>query len=462
MAGGPNTESTGGIDLRVTAIDYRHQDTGAAFLAERRFALLADEPGLGKSFSTIKAADLLGIRRILVVCPGAVRQHWLNEFQLRQTIDRPIHLEDGFLTAPPRREGVTIASHATLSDVAGRKARIGSVSHLFAGAPYDLLIVDESHQFAVYTAERTRTLLGPEGLASRSARTWLLSGTPIVNSAADLYPLVFGALRSQISWLNFCTHYCEMRQTDFAGLKPVGLRNAQELADGLRPYVLRRTIESLGIDLPPLSVQRVKLAVDRNAVAAAMGGLEGWTPERLVSALAENDELRDSAMMRVRRALGIAKAVPAAAHVESVLLSGEGPVVAFFQHTDVRDAMHATLAGFGRVCSWIDGKSTPKQVNLAKDWFQAGRLDTLLVQTQTGGSGITLHRSHRAAVCELPWTESALFQAVKRFHRIGQTVACTAEILAAPDCWLDDVLATVVAVKKKASDELLGLLTSYA
>ena len=32
----------------MTAIDYPHQRTGAAFLAGRRVALLADEPGLRK------------------------------------------------------------------------------------------------------------------------------------------------------------------------------------------------------------------------------------------------------------------------------------------------------------------------------------------------------------------------------------------------------------------------------
>jgi SWI/SNF-related matrix-associated actin-dependent regulator 1 of chromatin subfamily A len=444
----------------MSAIDYSHQDTGAAFLAERRFALLADDPGLGKSFSAIKAADLLDIRRILIICPGAVRRHWEAELDLRQTIDRPITVEEGFLTAPPGA-GVTIVSHATLSDL-GRKGRMGSISWLNAGAPYDLIIVDESHEMRHYQASRTRTLLGPDGIASQARHVWLLSGTPVVNSAADLYPLVFGALRLQVSWLDFCTHYCEMRTDAFNGLKPVGIRNAAELADGLRPYVLRRTIASLGIDLPPLDIQRRTLAVDPAAVASAMAGIEDWSPERLLLAIGDGDELRDAAMSRVRRALGLAKAEAAAAHVEAILAAGDGPVVAFFQHTDVRIAMHAALTRAGRVCSWIDGKVTAKQLRAAREWHQAGRLDVLLVQTAAGGVGLTLTRGHRVAICELPWTASSLFQAIKRVHRIGQTRACLAEVLSAQGCWLDEVLATVVETKRKASDELLDLLTSSA
>ena len=446
----------------MTAIDYRHQDTAAAFLAERRFAYLADEPGLGKTKSVIMAADLLGIRRILVICPGAVRRVWEAEFEQWQAIDRPVFVEDGFLARPPARDGVTVVSHAALSDAAPsakRPNRGRSVAHLFAGAPYDLIVVDEAHEARQFQAIRTRTLLGPDGLASRSTRTWLVSGTPVVNSAADLYPLVFGALRSPVSWQEFCTHYCEMRPDAFVGVKPVGIRNTVELAEGLRPHLLRRTIASLGIDLPPLDVRKAALAVDPVAVAQAMSGLDGWTLTRLAEALAENDDLRDAALARVRRALGLAKVDAVARHVAAL---GDGPVVAFFQHTDVRARLHEALTGAGMLCSWIDGTVTKPQLVAAKAWFQAGRLDALLVQTQAGGQGLTLHKSHHAVVAELPWTSVAVEQAVKRIHRIGQSKPCVADVLLAEGCWLDEVLATVVDRKRRAGDELLSLLTTSA
>jgi SWI/SNF-related matrix-associated actin-dependent regulator 1 of chromatin subfamily A len=271
--------------------------------------------------------------------------------------------------------------------------------------------------------------------------------------------MVFGAIGSRVSWEDFCNHYCDMKPDAYLGVKPIGIRNAGELADGLRPFVLRRTIASLGIELPPLVVDRAPLAgVDPAAIGHAMAGLEGWTPERLAAALEQQDELRDSALARVRRALGIAKALPAAAHVESILASGEGPVVVFFQHTDVRKAMHAALAAGGRVCSWLDGTVTRAQLVAAVDWFQAGRIDVLLVQTQAGGIGISLTRATRAVIVEMPWTATALFQAVKRIHRIGQTRECLAEVLYAQNCWLEDAMGRIVGVKNKAASDLMALL----
>jgi hypothetical protein len=75
-------------------------------------------------------------------------------------------------------------------------------------------------------------------------------------------------------------------------------------------------------------------------------------------------------------------------------------------------------------------------------------------------SGLTLTRSHRAVVAELPWTATALFQAIKRVHRIGTTRTCTADVLQAPGCWLDEAMATVVEGKRRAADDLMDRLTS--
>ena len=459
-----SVSSAGGVICIVSLTNYPHQDTGAAFLAERRFALLADEPGLGKTRQVVLGADLVAARRILVICPGAVRQHWKNEFGLWSSAGRRVVVHDGFPTDPPG-DGVTVVSHAALSDSAPSAKRPGigrSVERLRAGAPYDLIVADESAEFRDYRAKRTRALFAPDGLASLAKQVWCLSGTPVVNSAADLYPLVLGALRSPVSWEDFCTHYCDMRPDTYLGVKPVGIRNVAELADGLRPHVLRRTIESLGIPMPPLAVERTELVVPAGEVARIMSDLDGWDRGRLEAALAEQDELRDAALSRVRKALGLAKADAAAQHVARIAREGDGPVVAFFQHTAVRQAMHAALTAAGLTCSWIDGTVSAVQLRAAVAWFQAGRIDVLLVQTQAGGMGLNLVKATRAVVVEPPWTATALFQAIKRIHRISQTRACTAEVLVCPGSWLEDAMAAVIGIKRRASDDLLGRLTTAA
>ena len=78
-----------------------HQRTGGDFLANRAFALLADDPGLGKTAQAVHGADLAGCRKILVLAPAAVRSVWAKEFAAWQQIDRPLTVLEGLPKAPP-------------------------------------------------------------------------------------------------------------------------------------------------------------------------------------------------------------------------------------------------------------------------------------------------------------------------------------------------------------------------
>lgn len=432
---------------------FPHQLTGARFLAERRAALLLDDMGLGKTATAIMAADLIGARKILVVCPAVVRTGWEDEFVTWQKIERPIRAVGGRLLAAPGH-GVTVVSHAALADAV-------SVAALRAGAPYDLVIVDEIHELRNFDAARTRAMYGEQALFRTASYFWGLTGTPVVNSAADLWPFAAGPLGNPKSWWDWSMQFTVLKDAGNGDVRPIGLRQADVLADIFRPHVLRRTADSVGIQLPPLEMRDVMLPADPTALARAMAGLQQWDARRLTAALDDQDELKDSALASARRALGVAKAQALADHVRGILEAGEGPAVVFFQHTDVRKVAHAVLSTrAGHKVSWIDGSVTRTQLRAAREWFQAGRLDALLVQTQAGGVGLTLTRGCRAVVGELPWTAVALQQAVKRIHRITQTRACRADVLRLKNCWLEDALATTVGRKHRASEDFLSRLTT--
>ena len=122
--------------------------------------------------------------------------------------------------------------------------------------------------------------------------------------------------------------------------------------------------------------------------------------------------------------------------------------------------LHAALRARWRV-AWIDGGIQRRQLVAAETWFQAGKLDALLVQIQAGGMGITLTRSNLAVMAELPWTAAAAWQAIKRVHRIGQTRPCWGAVMTC-DCWLMSVMLSVLSRKKSMSQELLDPLAEQA
>ena len=441
-----------------------HQQDGAAFLASRPFGLLADSPGAGKTATLIRACDLADARRVLVFCPAAVRPHWELEFLRWQRVERPVRALAGHPKAPPG-PGVTIMAHAAL-------VKPAEYARLWHAGPYDAIIADEGHEFRAYTAARARHLYAPaladpkaamaapmpDGLWTRAKHVWHASGTPVVNSAADLYPLLGGPLAGRTdldspSWWEFCTKFTDLKPDSFNGMKPTGVREAEALRATLRPWTLRRDFD-VGV---PLRIDAVPLPVPETALTEALAGLEGWTPEKLREVLESGEEPSDAAISRVRRALGLAKAPAAAAAIDSVLRDGGGPLVAFYHHRDVRDALHRALTPRWRV-GWIDGSVNRAQLQAGVEWFQTGRMDVLLVQTQAGGTGLTLTRANVAAVVELPWTAAALLQAVKRVHRLGQTRPCFGALLTAR-CWLEEVMLRVLATKKSMSEEIFGPLT---
>ena len=408
-----------------------HQLVAADFLASNATALLADEAGSGKTGASVRACDLVGARRILVACPAAVRQHWFLEFE---KWGDPALQREVFVVS---HESIALASEADL-----------------ARARFDVILLDESHRLRSFDAKRTARVFGTNGLCMRSTYCWLLSGSPLVNSASDVFPFYHGGcLRAGVvpmGWLDFVTRFTSLVDDPWNGVRPVGLRNAPELAAMLRRVFLRRTLPEVGVYLPPLDATRLDVALPEGAIADILAGLDNWTPEKLAEALELRDEIRDAAIMRARRALGLAKAPLVIPLIEKA----RKPVVVFYVHRDVRDC----FLGRFPVAPVIDGQTGRKKLGAILDEFAKGLHEVLLVQMQAGGVGLTLTRARDVLIAELPWTAADLWQCIKRVHRITQKSAVRATSVVAPDCWLDRVLVSTIERKQRASDGFLELL----
>lgn len=441
-----------------------HQDVGVAFLASRDVACLWDEAGTGKTAQVVRAAHASGRRRILVFCPAAVRTAWAIEVEKWSVGGTPpiavvASGEDAFL--PEGSSGWQVMSHAALiSDaLCGR---------LWRGGDWDLIVFDEHSEYRRYQARRTRNALGDGGIHCMGKAVWMLDGDPVVNSSMDLYPLFYGPLRRHLgappdAW-DFGRHYATWLPDGRNSFRAAGVRNEDDLALRLRPFVMRRTLASAGIELPMLDVVRVPVPIPPEAAAEAARVLAAWeTPEarqRLERMVEERDEVRESDLSRARHVLGVAKAPEVARHIYGLVSGGGGPVVVFFQHRAVRDWLRDSLTSNRLTVSWIDGTTGRAEVVAAQALYAKGKIDALLVQTQAGGRGLTLTRGNRVVVAEMPWTAVALHQAIKRVHRITQTRDVRADVMLAQGQWLDAAMAATARRKDEAAQRLMSLVTT--
>ncbi len=219
---------------------YPYQQTGAAFLAGRKRALLADDMGLGKTAQAIAAATQVDAEKILVICPASVRENW------RREIER---------FAPGKISRWRVESYDSARSNFGFLLDIG----------YDLIVIDEAHYLKSATAKRTQAIFGPKcdgvgGLVEKAKYVFLLSGTPMPNHPAELWPMLRSCAPETIlsartgkpwSYWQFVKGYCKTRNNGF-GEQIVGGKNLDQLKSALQPFMLRRLKEEVMPDLPPI------------------------------------------------------------------------------------------------------------------------------------------------------------------------------------------------------------------
>lgn len=211
-----------------------HQIDAALFALKsplEKGVMLADEVGLGK---TIEAGLVIcqlwaeRKRRILVICPAALRKQWeaelIDKFNLAaNVIDARSYraLRNDGVTEPFLAEQVVICSF----HYASRKA------DELKAVPWDLIVIDEAHKLRnAYRESATMAIRLREALRDR--KKLLLTATPLQNSLLELYGLstlidenMFGELPS------FKTQYTSAQA------------NLTELRDRIQPFV-KRTLRS--------------------------------------------------------------------------------------------------------------------------------------------------------------------------------------------------------------------------
>ena len=156
-----------------------YQVAGADWLVARKHALLADEPGVGKTAQAIAACDGVGAENVLVLCPASAKHQWRQRFDIVSVFGRQSQVLPN-CQARPLPRGVVIASY----DLAIRKPLAGRL----LSREWDVVIADESHYCASRKAKRSRYLWA--GLTSKAARVWCLTGTPAPNHVGETWAML--------------------------------------------------------------------------------------------------------------------------------------------------------------------------------------------------------------------------------------------------------------------------------
>lgn len=435
--------------LKVPLLPY--QLDGIAFAAGAGRAVLADDMGLGKTIQGVGTAEYLAreaeIKRVLVVCPASLKSQWRSE--IHRFCDRDVQLVGG--AAAERGDQYSNESFFTICNYEQVLRDILPIERV----DWDLIILDEGQRIKNW---ESKTSVVIKSLKSRFAL--VLSGTPLENRLDELYSVVqfIDDRRLGPGFRFFNKH----RVVDENG-KVLGYKNLAELRETLKPVLLRRTRESVKLELPPRTTEFVRIPASEEQLAvhnAHMTIVASITRKKFIT---EMDLLRlQKALLMCRMAADstflIDKSEPAystkLAHLDELferLFEEEGrKVIVFSEWTTMLDLIQGLLRKRKLEFVRLDGSVPQKQRQELVHKFQTEPECKLFLTTNAGSTGLNLQAANTVINVDLPWNPAILEQRVARAHRMGQTQPVQVFVLVTEGTIEENLLATLAAKKELA------------
>jgi SNF2 family DNA or RNA helicase len=455
---------------------YDYQRDAVGFLASRKNALLAHEPGLGKTATAIAASDNVKAERILVLCQAVGKSHWAKEFTRFQKVPRSVAIIHKATQAVPK-EGIVIVNYDLISRTDSYLLKRLTASR------WDVLICDEAHALKARKANRTQAVYGKRcdkttGIASVCQHVWLLTGTPMPSNASELWTHLRALTPKVIEQVpgmpmnesQFIDRFCTWRDTPF-GRQITGSRHLPDLRERMKDFMDRKKKTDVLADLPPLSFDTLVVHPHDakhvpDAVLRELGNLD--------MALANHPEISatmddggadifavlsrlktDTHITTQRRLTGTIKAEIALDVIEQELRGTQKKIIVFAHHTAVIDRLMAGLADMGAGAVKIDGRDDSTERDASVHAFQNDPLIRVFVgQITAAGTSITLTAASDVLFVEASWVPADNVQAACRAHRIGQKDGVLARFLTL-DGSIDHQIMTALARKAREISELI-------
>jgi len=204
------------------------------------------EMGAGKSGEAFYAVEKLGFKRILVVCSVTLKYEWARQLEDWCGIKAVIGKEDSKKRLDPlfeRSGGIAglVGDDPLYFVINYASFRLKHIREILNKYPFDLLVIDEAHRIRNRKAAQTKGVIDFVESQPRMKRL-LLTGSPIVNSPVDLYPLLVLARPEEYDWRGwrrFLNTYCLYNMGRF-GMIIYGEMNLDILKKRTEQFTLRR------------------------------------------------------------------------------------------------------------------------------------------------------------------------------------------------------------------------------
>ena len=454
---------------------FPHQRAGVAFLATARRALLADEPGLGKTAQAIRALKRLKEQGeepfpALIVCPNTLKKNWEREFE-RWWPEVTTQVIKG--TAVQRKKQFEIAKESNIEVVIinweslrthSRLSPFGSIAltrcmecggldegislnrcevHLreLNHFEFKAVVADEIHRSKDPRSKQTRALWSATGNANVR---FALTGTPIAKDVVDLWAILHWLSPedwpSKTKWIE---RMVDTILNAFGGLLVLGVKPhmQDEFYRTINPFMRRMLKAKVLPWLPEMMFERRDVEMSTKQKKAysqmrdtMMAELENGDLVTAPSILTQTTRLLQFASsyaeMDLNEETGELKTLLSepSCKVDALMDDiknkdfGDDSVAVCAVSRQLIYLLSGALTKAGIEHGLITGAQTEDERQAAIDNFQAGKIKWILYTAQAGGVGVTLTAARRLIMLQRPWSLVDYKQALDRVHRIGSEI----------------------------------------
>jgi len=452
---------------------FPHQRAGVKFLSTAKRALLADEPGLGKTAQAIRALKKIQEEGgepfpTLIVCPNTLKKNWAREFE-KWWPGLNIQVIKGSATQRRKQfeeENVdvyiinweSLRSHSRLApygsvalarcpeckghDLRVTEARCEVHERELNRIDFKAVVADEIHRSKEPKSKQTRALWAATGDAEIR---FALTGTPVANNVLDMWSI--------LHWLSPADWPSKTRWIDrmvntmlnaFGGMMVLGLKPhmEEEFHATVNPH-MRRMLKAKVLPWLPemvferrdveMSAKQAKAYKDmrENMIAELEGdGSAVVAPSVLTQTTRLHQFASSFAQSVVDEVTGEEKIVLSepSCKVDALMDDiksgdfGDDSVAVAAVSRQLIELLSARLTKEGIDHGLITGAQDEDQRQKAIDDFQSGKTKWILFTVQAGGVGVTLTTGRRLVMLQRPWSLVDHKQALDRIHRIGSEI----------------------------------------
>jgi SNF2 family DNA or RNA helicase len=394
--------------------------------------LLLNEMRLGKSPTTLIALTEENVKTAILVCPASLLYQWQDEIRtwthyipiiIDGTKTKRIKIYKEMKEINCELPIIWIISYETLredmkevTEAEAEKTKKKAKKRIFPKINFDALVIDEAHRLRNHQSQQSKALYK---LSNKCNYKYLLTGTPVINSADEIFGMLKMAFPTMYSsYWEFAHYYFNVMKGEYTDYEVLDIKRKKELQSVVYMLSIQRKRKDVMKWLPEKEYQRIYLEFDAKQKKHYDKMLNTFETEH-VSAINTLSQLTRLKQITMNPAiLDLDGASPKEQYILDFITNNvDASILIFSTSTKFLKELSKKLKVKHQM---IIGRIAKNLRNVYKKQFQNGEIRVLLLNIKASQEGLTLDEADYAIFADRLYEYELNIQAEDRYIPISE------------------------------------------